>query len=151
MSFVVADTRIRARLKEEWAKLVHYNPQLAEVIHDLGGIVHEKTKGSLVVTAIYRSQVENNEIYKSHPEKPKKTAHSVWSAVDVRSRGIEEYIDELVKYINEKYDSKNANKCRNGHTALFHEVAGHGPHFHIQFAEKHPKNIHSKDAGKHHE
>ena len=121
------------KLRKEFTQLRHVNPPLCRLLDSLDRHLHEHYAKSLHVTCVLRSQEENDRIYTG--EKPKKTAHGVWAAVDIRSKGLESHIAAMLEFLN-KNTAHNANRTRNGKTAIFHEVKGHGPHFHIQFQEK---------------
>lgn len=151
MSFIIMDPRNKYRLHKEWVELYHKNLPLFHAVEELSRLVHRKAGKFTVVTCVYRSQEENDGIYKGHHGRPKKTAHSVWAAVDIRSRGLEGHITELVDHMNKSFNGTNANGVRGGNTALFHEIKGHGPHFHIQYQERHSKHIHRLAAGESHE
>ena len=130
------------KLRKEFTRLHHWNPALCQIVGNLARHLQEHHQKVLHVTCVLRSQEENDRIYAG--EKPKKTAHGVWAAIDIRSKGLEPHIPEMLEFLN-AYTPRNANRTRNGKTAIFHEVKGHGPHFHIQFQEKHGK----AHAGKH--
>ncbi|QBR02961.1 hypothetical protein [Paraburkholderia pallida] len=128
------------RVRGEWTKLHHYNPALCKIVHELSAYL-AKQQQNLTITCIYRSQKENNEIYRaSKPKHQKVTAHTYYTAVDIRSHGLEAFIPEMLELLN-AHNSRNANRTRSGQTAIFHEVNGHGPHFHIQFQEKHAHKL----------
>jgi hypothetical protein len=129
-----------AKLRKEFTRLRHWNPPLCDILDKLDRYLHEHHQKALHVTCVLRSQEENDKIYAG--EKPKKTAHGVWAAVDIRSHGLESHIPAMLEFLN-AYTPRNANRTRNGKTAIFHEVKGHGPHFHIQFQER-ARKAHAK-------
>lgn len=131
-------------LKSEYTRLMHVNKPLCVIAHRLSNFVAENYKKDVIITCIMRSQQENDAIYKGIAKKQKRTAHSVSAAIDIRSRGLEEHIPKMLEFLN-AYNSYNANKTLSHQTAIFHEIPGHGPHFHIQFQYK-ADHAHSKGA-----
>ncbi|WP_158684266.1 hypothetical protein [Methylobacterium sp. 285MFTsu5.1] len=138
-------------LQPQYVKLQHFNPALCSIVQKLADYVSSSFNKDVIVTCIYRSQSENDSIYKNVTKKKKITAHGVWAAIDIRSHGLEDNIPDMLKFLN-AYNSTNANKTKSGQTAIFHEIVGHGPHFHIQYQKKevhaHFKNGHGDGSKK---
>jgi len=121
-----------SRLRNEFKELMYKNDQLWHLVQDIAQFMSDRVYPDLVITMIYRTQAEQDEIYKNDPrykEKPFKSPHQFYHAVDIRSRTFfKEQVEELVNYINNKYNERNYYKW----TAKCHNV-GLGDHFHIQF------------------
>jgi len=133
------DPRCKKLLQEEYARLKYFNGPLCSIVEGLSAYVSGLCKKDVMVTCICRTQARNDEIYACMKEKarpkPRKTAHSVYAAIDLRSRGLEKHIPAMLDWLNQ-YNSSNANPTKSGRTAFFHEVNGHGPHFHVQYQLK---------------
>lgn len=123
------------RLQDEFVALVDNNKDLHELIVDTCAYCKAEFNKDIVITMLYRTQEEQDEIYKDnakYKEKKFKSPHQFNHAVDLRSSTFtKEEIDNLVNYLNKVYNSTNYYKF----TAMCHDV-GHGDHFHIQFARK---------------
>lgn len=124
-----------SRLEEEYKELTKRNLTLKALIEDLNIFVNREFKKSLTITMIFRTQSEQDYLYRNSEKYKKKkfsSPHQYWHAVDIRSRDFSEsQIKQIECYINEKWNSKNYYKW----TALNHEVSD-GIHFHIQFIKK---------------
>ena len=133
------------RLKDELKTLKERNNPLFELIVDLADWIDSEFNKNTVITMIYRTDSEQNAIYKgtfrgsrSYDENPWKSPHQVWTAIDIRSRiYTEEEIQKIKNYLNTKHNSTNYYKT----TAMYHEVTNSsgqslGKHFHLQYAEK---------------
>lgn len=124
------------RLKKEWNLLFQKNEHLWDLIIDAHVYCYQQFGKYIVVTMIDRTQAEQDEIYKDDPkynEKPYKSPHQFFHAVDLRSSTFETHeIEQLVNYLNTKYNSTNYYKW----TAKCHAVINGAEHFHIQFVRK---------------
>lgn len=123
------------RLKEEHIELKERNPDLYDIIDDVCDWAWVYCKKDIVITMIYRTDAEQDSIYKDDPkyqQKKFKSPHQFYHAVDLRSSTFDtEQIQKLVDYLNEQYNGTNYYKW----TAKCHDV-GLGDHFHIQFVRK---------------
>lgn len=121
------------RLKKELDELDKKNPKLADLLTDLCDYVKKEFAKDVTITMIFRTQEEQDEIYKDNEDYQKrrfKSPHQFWHSLDIRSRVFEkEEISKIEDYLNEKYNNSNFYKW----TAKCHEVSGHGEHFHIQY------------------
>lgn len=119
------------RQSDEWESK-NLNERLRNIILCLDYFSVAKFGKEIVITDIYRTQEEQDEIYKKHPnykKKPWKSVHQFWRGIDIRSSIFEkEEINELLFVLNRiPYDPKRSKKK----TAQVHTV-GKGLHFHIQ-------------------
>jgi len=123
-----------ARLKQEWEQLDVKNEGLYDLILDLNEYTNKKFKKGLVITMIYRTQAEQDHLYRNsekYKKKPFTSPHQFWQAVDLRSRTFTaEEIRLMVNWINRKYNKSNYWKW----TAKAHDI-GSGMHFHIQWVK----------------
>lgn len=122
------------RLAKEYADLTSHNLPLKRVIEDLNNYVNLAFKKTLTITMIYRTQAEQEYLYKDNAryiKKKFKSPHQFWQAVDLRSRTFTKgELTQISDYLNNKWNSSNYYKW----TAKVHNV-GHGVHLHIQFAK----------------
>jgi hypothetical protein len=123
------------RLKEEFNELAIKNVYLSRLIVDAQNYCYTNFQKNIVITMIYRTQEEQDSIYKDdarYKVKKFKSPHQFFHASDLRSSTFTpEEIKKLVDYLNLTYDENNYYKF----TAMCHDV-GLGEHFHIQFAKK---------------
>jgi len=146
------DPRCKERLRGEYTTLYHFNRPLCKILEGLAEYVFSISRKDVMITCVCRNQAQNDKAYECLKEsarpKPRKTAHSVYAAIDIRSRGLEEHIPAMLSWLN-AYDSSNANPIKSGRTAFFHDM-GHGPHFHIQYQLKKakPKSVQSHPSKK---
>lgn len=121
-----------ARLKKEYSQLKSKNKKLQSVIEDLNKFSQKEFKKVLTITMIYRTQEEQDYLYRNSAKYKKrkfKSPHQFWHAIDIRSKTFtNDQIQKMVDYLNNKYDAKNYYRW----TAKCHTI-GHGMHFHIQF------------------
>lgn len=124
-----------SRLKEEFEELKLRNEYLYNVLLDCGEFCKKEFNKNVVVTMIYRTDEEQDSIYKDDPKyklKKFKSPHQFYHAFDLRSSTFDtEQIEKLVKYLNGLYNVGNYYKW----TAKCHDV-GLGDHFHVQFVNK---------------
>lgn len=124
-----------SRLQWELDNLYGNNIGLYELIFDVCDFCKKQFNLSVIITMIYRTPQEQDEIYKDDPKyKVNKfsSPHQFWQGVDIRSLIFDpKEIETLVNYINNKYNGTNfytwSAKCHN---------IGKGEHFHIQFLKK---------------
>lgn len=123
------------RLKSELTELLKLNKPLYDILFDLADYVKDAFKKELVVTGIFRTDQEQDDIYKDdvkYKVKKFKSPHQVWTAFDLRdSTFLPDEIKKIVKYANDKYNKTNTYTW----TALDHSV-GKGWHFHVQYVVK---------------
>lgn len=121
------------RLTDELKTLMTKNKDLYDLIFDLAEYLKETYKKELIITMIDRTQAEQDEIYKDdkkYKEKPFKSPHQFWQAVDIRSKiYTPEEIKAIEKYLNDKYNATNYYAW----TARNHKVGAGSEHFHIQY------------------
>lgn len=120
------------RLEEEWEVLDAQNTHLKSLILDLDKYAYDRYQKNLVITMIYRTNEEQDNIYKDderYKKKKFKSPHQFFQGVDIRSSIFnEDEIKDLVNYLNTRYNDSNYYK----YTAKCHNV-GLGDHFHIQY------------------
>lgn len=123
------------RLKDELKQLKSKNAYMVKLLEDLNSYTQRQFKKGLVITMIFRTQEEQDYLYKNSAKYQKrkfKSPHQFWHAVDVRSRTFTQpEIKKMVDYLNKKHNGGNYYKW----TAKCHTI-GHGMHFHIQFIKK---------------
>jgi hypothetical protein len=121
------------RLKKELKQLEVNNPELHALIIDLYKWISDKFGKDTIITMIYRTQAEQDRLYRysqKYQEKKFKSPHQFWHAIDLRTWiYTEEEIDQIVQYLNDKYNSRNYYSW----TAKAHAIKGNARHFHIQF------------------
>ena len=121
------------RLKDEFVNLRKENKPLWDLLVDLYKWVDKEFGKDTVMTMLYRTQEEQDYLYRDserYDKKPFKSPHQFYHAVDLRSFiYTKEERDRMVEYLNSKYDSSNYYKW----TAKVHEVGSNGLHFHIQY------------------
>lgn len=121
------------RIKHEFVILRKENEPLARLLIDLYHYVDGKYNKDVVMTMIYRSQDEQDAIYKDNPRyevKPWKSPHQFYQACDIRSRTFsDDEIKDIEEYLNNKYNKSNYYKW----TAKCHKVGDGAFHFHIQY------------------
>lgn len=119
------------RLETEYNNLINKNKYLYELINDLTLYIKNNLKKSLVITMIYRTDEEQDSIYKDDPKykiKKFKSPHQFNHAVDLRSKDFtKDEIKQIEDYLNNKYNNNNYYKW----TARNHNI-GLGDHFHVQ-------------------
>ena len=123
------------RLKEEYAQLKNKNIHLYNLLHDICAYCNANFNKTVVVTMIYRTEAEQDNIYKDDPKykvRKFKSPHQFWHAIDLRSKTFTpEEIKKIEDYLNNTYNSTNHYKF----TARNHTV-GLGFHFHTQYTKK---------------
>jgi len=130
------------RIKDELVDLREYNRPLYDLTIDLYKWIDKEFSKDTIITMIYRTSSEQDAIYKgtfkgsrSYDEKPWKSPHQTWTAIDLRTYiYTEEEIEKVAKYLNKKYNSSNYYKT----TVMYHEVTNAqgqklGKHFHVQY------------------
>lgn len=124
-----------SRLMEEHIDLIDKNRKLYGMLLELNKFTNRRFKKPILITMIYRTQEEQDFLYKNNTRYQKKkfiSPHQLWHSVDIRSHSFTaSEIEEIEDWINDKYDNSNYYKW----TAKFHTV-GHGKHLHLQFVEK---------------
>lgn len=123
------------RLKSEYDQLKTKNNHLYNLLHDICIFCSTNFNKTVVITMIYRTEAEQDSIYKDDPKykvRKFKSPHQFWQAIDLRSRTFTpDEINKLVNYINTIYNKTN----HYAWTAKNHNV-GLGDHFHIQYNKK---------------
>jgi hypothetical protein len=123
------------RLKNEYNELIEKNVGLFDLINDLCIYAKNSLREDIVITMIYRTDEEQDSIYKDDPKyiaKKFKSPHQFYHAVDIRSHTFTaDEIKNIEDYLNNKYNPNNYYKW----TAKNHNV-GLGDHFHIQYIKK---------------
>lgn len=118
-----------SREKEEYDKLVGTNTDLYTIIISLDTFCRLEFHKEITITSVFRTQEEHTALYAQTPpeKRPATSPHCKWNAVDIRSAGFEaEEINRMLAYLNQ---FKNVSGKP---TALYHQIAGGAPHFHIQ-------------------
>lgn len=123
------------RIKKEIGDLRSKNKPLLKLILDLYHYIEDTFDKDTIITMIYRTQEEQDNIYKDnekYKQRKFKSPHQFYHGIDLRSRiYTQDEIDHIVDYLNDKYNDSNYYKF----TAMCHNV-GHGDHFHIQYYKK---------------
>lgn len=123
------------RDEREFKELASRNPELHQAILEANIFAFENFKKNLVVTMVFRTQAEQDYLYKNnarYKKKPFKSPHQFWHAVDLRSRTFTaDEISRLEDFLNRRLNPKNYYRW----TAKNHTV-GHGVHFHVQYVRK---------------
>ena len=116
------------RIKEEIGDLKEENKPLLDLLLDLYHWLEDEYDQDVIVTMIYRTQEEQEEIYGKGYKK--KSPHQFFHAFDLRSRIYSEVqIKRIEDYLNSKYNSTNYYKW----TAKNHKVGNGAFHFHVQY------------------
>lgn len=119
------------RLQDEFKELETKNKELHDLLKDCANYCFKMFKKTIVITMIYRTQEEQDDIYKDDPKyvaKKFKSPHQLNHAADLRSSSFTSTeIKQIEDYLNLKYNVGNYYKW----TARDHNV-GLGNHFHIQ-------------------
>lgn len=122
------------RLGREHNALRKHNRGLYDLLIQLDEYVHAQFDKNVIITMIYRTQGEQDYLYRNsarYKKKKFKSPHQFWHAVDIRSRTFtHREIDMIVRWLNREYNKINYYKW----TAKCHDV-GSGMHFHIQFSK----------------
>lgn len=119
------------RLRLELLTLRRVNRDVYDMMYDLAQWVGDNFEKETIITMIFRTQEEQEQIYgKGYT---KKSPHQFYHAVDIRSRIFsDDEIKKIEDYLNNKYNDTNYYKW----TAKNHKVAGGAYHFHIQYIKK---------------
>jgi len=129
------------RLRQELKDLKSKNPELDRLLQELLEHVSQTSGKDIVVTMILRTHSEQDAIYggrtnskgRRYDERPWKSPHQFWQALDLRSRIYsDEELKDMVKWLN---DWGKANGNYYSWTAKVHEVGNNGMHFHVQFVK----------------
>jgi hypothetical protein len=124
------------RIAKEFKELYNKNNDLHELAVDLSHFIKSTFNKELVITMIYRTDQEQDDIYKNDPKykvKKFKSPHQFWQAIDVRSSIFDKLeISKIEDYLNKKHNSTNYYSW----TARCHTVPGQAYHFHLQFVKK---------------
>ncbi len=123
------------RIENEFAELINKNNDLYDLLLDLSIHVKKTYNKTITITGLFRTQKEQDSIYKNDPKykkKPFKSPHQFFHAVDLRTSTFTPLeITKITDYLNDKYNPTNYYKF----TALRHDI-GLGDHWHIQFVKK---------------
>lgn len=127
------------RLIDEFFELKTKNRALYDILQDLAAYTDHYFKKLVVITMIYRTEEEQDQLYKGKIKKGKryedkkwKSPHQFWHSADLRSSVFtKEEIDKIVEFLNYNYNKTNAYAW----TAECHDI-GAGMHFHIQYSKK---------------
>lgn len=124
------------RLKTEFEDLKSKNIQLQNLLIDLSDFISKILNKDLIITMIFRTQEEQDNIYKNDPkykQKPFKSPHQSWTATDIRSLIFNDIeIKQIEDYLNNKYNKANYFAW----TAKNHKVGEGAYHFHIQYLKR---------------
>lgn len=105
------------------------DPKLKSLIKVLSVFSRHQFNKNIVLTDIYRTQDEQDDLYKDstdYQKHPWKSVHQFWRGVDVRTTSYDSNEKvEILEFMN-KFTYSNDRK-----TLIFHN-AGHGEHFHMQ-------------------
>lgn len=125
-----------ARLKAELEELKTKNPALRDLLFDLADWTKENLGKETIITMIFRTQEEQDSIYKDDKKYQKKkfiSPHQLWGAADIRSLNFTpEEIKKIEDYLNTTHNKSNVYAW----TAKNHKVGSGAMHFHIQLAKK---------------
>lgn len=127
------------RLADEMEELKTRNPALLDVIEFCRHYAAFNFNKPVMVTMIYRTDAEQDDLYKNDAKyklKKFKSPHQFYHAFDLRSRTFTRAeIDLMVTALNNQFNAFNLYKF----TALCHDIDGDGPqaeHFHVQYCKK---------------
>jgi len=119
------------RIKYDLVHMKRLNRDMYELLIDLSQWVAENLEKDTIMTMLFRTQEEQEQIYGAGTTK--KSPHQFYHAADIRSRIFsDDEIKSIEDYLNNKYNSTNYYKW----TAKNHKVAGGAYHFHIQYIRK---------------
>ncbi len=123
------------RLINEYIELKDQNLELYNILDGLNTYTNEEFKKNIVITMIYRTQAEQEYLYrnsKRYAQKKFKSPHQFMQGVDIRSRTFtQSEIKQIVAWLNQNKQRGNYYKW----VAKCHDV-GSGRHFHIQYVKK---------------
>lgn len=123
------------RLRDELQALKAKNHDLYLIMYDITTYCATEFKKDVVITMIYRTEAEQDSIYKDDPKyiaKKFKSPHQLNHAFDLRSSTFDtKQIEKLVLWLNTTYNVHNYYNW----TAKCHDI-GLGDHFHVQFCKK---------------
>ena len=118
------------RIEHEFEELSDKNRGLHDVVVAASTFTGYEFGKPIVLTQIFRTQEEQDSLYKHIPESQrKKSPHQFWQAVDLRSWIYSEAeIERLLKFLNCFTTAGGQRKV-----AIYHEIPGNVKHFHVQF------------------
>lgn len=118
------------KLQAEFEELAIQNLRLQKLLTAADIFSQLEFKKELTITHIFRTPQEQLELYKLMPpdKRPASSPHMFWEAADLRSSDLSlAEIQRLVTFLNQfKY-------VDNRPVALYHQIVGNAPHFHVQF------------------
>jgi len=117
--------------KDYYSGLYENNPRLVILLDGLNNFVFLEMGKRITITSIYRTQEEQDELYKEVPidKRPARSPHQDWKAVDLRSSDFtNNEIKRIVAFCNQ-FKYQNGTRV----TALYHTIAGNVNHLHIQY------------------
>ena len=122
------------RVNKEWVQLKVKNPELYKIIEEVDNFVWKKYKKNIVITMIFRTESEQDYLYrdsKKYAKKKFRSPHQFWQGVDLRTWT---FTDKEIKEITDF-----ANKKQKGNyykwVAKAHTVGKNGKHFHFQYVK----------------
>lgn len=121
-----------SQIESEFKDLAMQNGRMIRLLHALEIFTQLEFKKDFMITSIYRTQKEHDELYKNTPpaQKPVNSPHMFYEAVDLRSSEFStSEILRMVEFLN------NFTFRNNKNVAMYHQVVGNAFHFHIQFAK----------------
>ena len=117
--------------------------RLQIIVYALDAYVKHRYKKEIMVTSIFRTQEEQDEIYghlAGYKESPWKSVHQYWRGVDVRlSNFSKEEIKDILMFLNKSFEYTGRYE-----TAIKHDI-GYGSHIHIQVDMDGVTNIRDDD------
>lgn len=118
-------------LLNEMAQLPDKNKELYGVVKELADWVEWEFGKDVVITQIWRSQSQQDILYKDNAKYKKKkfrSFHQIWAAIDLRSSlYTKKEIKLIIEYLEEVYQDAQVYKV------LYHKVGKNGGyHFHIE-------------------
>ena len=121
----------------EFRQLQVNNRNLAAIIASLNFQTLTNLHRQICVTEVFRNEGDNRKLY-ARPSSPhikkRTTAHTVWSAVDVRSHDFNSHEQQRIIAFLKQFDKYNTwGYMVDSKTVLLHAEGTHGLHFHIQF------------------
>lgn len=128
-------------IKKQWESQ-KLSKRLETIIFALSGYIWHQFKKPLILTEIYRTQEEQDQIYANDPKyKEQKfvSPHQVWRAVDCR---ISDFKDDELKKIQEFLFSRFIYNTKDPRykIVLVHNI-GFGNHLHIQVSDSNTQLI----------
>lgn len=122
------------RLEKEYEELQLKRPELRVMVDEFADKATDDFGWVPCITSIWRSPAEQAEVDRNSAvmgrPKGSTSPHSVWQAVDFRTRGVRQAIvDGMVKWAQERWEYNPADPSK---PVAYAKPHGDGPHLHLQ-------------------